>query len=157
MTSSSSRDSQSVQASRSDIRAITGLTAEEVDRRIREEGPNELATTKPRTWLTIAWDVVREPMLLLLLAAGSLNFLLGEPQDGFILLSFVIVVIASPFSRSDGRSARSRPCGTSRVRGRSCCVTACRRASPVATWCAATSYCSRRAIAFQPMVCCSSV
>jgi Ca2+-transporting ATPase len=97
MTSSSSRDSQSVQASRSDIRAITGLTAEEVDRRIREEGPNELATTKPRTWLTIAWDVVREPMLLLLLAAGSLNFLLGEPQDGFILLSFVIVVIAITF------------------------------------------------------------
>ena len=97
MTSSSSRDSQSVQASPSDIRAITGLTAEEVDRRIREEGPNELATTKPRTWLTIAWDVVREPMLLLLLAAGSLNFLLGEPQDGFILLSFVIVVIAITF------------------------------------------------------------
>ena len=97
MTSSSSRDSQSVQASRSDIRKITGLTAEEVDRRIREDGPNELATTKPRTWLTIAWDVVREPMLLLLLAAGSLNFLLGEFQDGFILLSFVIVVIAITF------------------------------------------------------------
>lgn len=83
-----------MQASPSDLRAITGLSADEANRRLHLEGPNELAMTKSRTWLAIVWDVVREPMLLLLLAAGSVNFLLGEPQDGFILLSFVFVVIA---------------------------------------------------------------
>ena len=80
-----------------DIRATEGLTAEEAARRFRAEGPNELPAAKPRTWLTIAWEVVREPMLLLLLAAGSVNFILGEPQDGFILLSFVVVVMAITF------------------------------------------------------------
>ena len=80
-----------------DIRAIEGLTASEAARRLATEGPNELPTAAPRTWLVIAWEVVREPMLLLLLAAGSVNFILGEPQDGFILLSFVVVVMAITF------------------------------------------------------------
>jgi Ca2+-transporting ATPase len=74
-----------------------GLTAEEAERRLHAEGPNELPSSKPRTWVQIALEVVREPMLLLLLAAGSVNFLLGEPTDGFILLSFVIVVMAITF------------------------------------------------------------
>ena len=80
-----------------DIRATEGLSAEEADRRLRAEGPNELPSAKPRTWLEIAVEVVREPMLLLLLAAGSVNFLLGEPTDGAILLSFVVVVMAITF------------------------------------------------------------
>jgi Ca2+-transporting ATPase len=80
-----------------DIRATEGLTAEEAARRLRAEGPNELPSAKPRTWLTIALEVVREPMLLLLLAAGSVNFILGEPRDGMILLSFVVVVMAITF------------------------------------------------------------
>ena len=33
-------------------------------------------------------------MLLLLLGAGTVNFLLSEPLDGVILMSFVVVVIA---------------------------------------------------------------
>ena len=33
-------------------------------------------------------------MLLLLLGAGTVNFLLAEPLDGVILMSFVVVVIA---------------------------------------------------------------
>lgn len=81
----------------SDIRATRGLSAQEAEQRLREEGPNELPSAKPRTWLAIAWDVLREPMLLLLLAAGSVNFLLGEPVDGSILLSFVLVVMAITF------------------------------------------------------------
>ena len=80
-----------------DIRATEGLTAEEAARRLRAEGPNELPSAKPRTWLQTALEVLREPMLLLLLAAGSVNFLLGEPTDGFILLSFVVVVMAIAF------------------------------------------------------------
>ncbi len=72
---------------------VDGLTAAEAKRILATSGPNELPTTKQRTLPRLAWDVIREPMLLLLLAAGSVNFLLAEPADGALLMSFVIVVI----------------------------------------------------------------
>ncbi|WP_034806212.1 cation-translocating P-type ATPase [Intrasporangium oryzae] len=74
--------------------ALVGLTAEEASRRLREDGPNELPTTKRRNLLQQAWEVVRQPMLLLLLVAGTVNFALAEPLDGALLMSFVVVVIA---------------------------------------------------------------
>ena len=73
---------------------LAGLTSAEAAERLRADGPNELPTAKKRNLLQQAWDVVREPMLLLLLGAGTVNFLLAEPFDGAILMSFVVVVIA---------------------------------------------------------------
>ena len=73
--------------------ALAGLSAAEAERLLLVEGPNELPTARPRNLLQQAWDVIREPMLLLLLGAGSINFLLAEPLDGVILMSFVVVVI----------------------------------------------------------------
>jgi Ca2+-transporting ATPase len=73
---------------------LTGLTSQEAARRLAADGPNELPTAKKRNLLQQAWDVVREPMLLLLVGAGSVNFLLSEPLDGVILMSFVVVVVA---------------------------------------------------------------
>ena len=73
--------------------ALTGLTAREAARRLAADGPNELPTAKPRNLVQQAWEVVRQPMLLLLLGAGTVNFLLAEPLDGAILMSFVVVVI----------------------------------------------------------------
>ena len=70
-----------------------GLTADEAAQRLIADGPNELPTAVERNLLRQAWDVVREPMLLLLLGAGTVNFALAEPVDGAILMSFVLVVI----------------------------------------------------------------
>jgi Ca2+-transporting ATPase len=72
---------------------VRGLTSEEAARRLAADGPNELPTARQRTLLQQARDVLREPMLLLLLGAGLVNFLLSEPLDGGVLLSFVVVVI----------------------------------------------------------------
>src|SRR5512139_2436451 len=72
---------------------LVGLTSAEATQRLAADGPNELPTAKKRNLLQQALDVVREPMLLLLLGAGSINFLLSEPFDGVILMSFVVVVI----------------------------------------------------------------
>ncbi|MCE5191056.1 MAG: cation-translocating P-type ATPase [Actinomycetia bacterium] len=80
-----------------DIRAVTGLTAPEARRRLECEGPNELPSAKPRTVLQIAASVLREPMLLLLLAGGGLYILLGDIQEALILLSFVFVVMGITF------------------------------------------------------------
>src|SRR6478672_6024604 len=77
-----------------DSRTVRGLTAHEAERRLAAGGPNELPTAKPRNLVQQARDVLREPMLLLLVGAGILYFLLAEPLDGMILMSFVVVVIA---------------------------------------------------------------
>ncbi len=70
-----------------------GLSAAEAARRLAAEGPNELPTAKPRNLLQQTWAVIRQPMLLLLLGAGTVNFLLAELLDGVLLMSFVVVVI----------------------------------------------------------------
>ncbi|HET7279999.1 MAG TPA: cation-translocating P-type ATPase [Dermatophilaceae bacterium] len=72
---------------------MTGLTADVAADRLAAEGPNELPSAKPRTLLRQAWESIRQPMLLLLLGAGTVNFLIAEPLDGAILMSFVVVVI----------------------------------------------------------------
>lgn len=74
--------------------ADLGLTEEQAARQLAVDGPNELPTAMRRNLLREAWDVVRQPMLLLLLAAGGVNFLLAEPLDGALLMAFVVVVVA---------------------------------------------------------------
>src|SRR5512137_247196 len=73
--------------------AARGLDAKEAERRLQEEGPNELARDRPRNVLRVLWDVVREPMLLLLLAAGAIYLVLGDLEEALTLLFFVVVVI----------------------------------------------------------------
>jgi P-type Ca2+ transporter type 2C len=73
--------------------ALSALTAQEAARQLAADGPNELPTAKRRNQET--WDMIRQPMLLLLLlGAGLVNFLLAEPLDGTLLMAFVVVVIA---------------------------------------------------------------
>ncbi len=73
---------------------LIGISTAEAERRMAEDGPNELPSAKPRNLLQQTWAVIRQPMLLLLLIAGAINFLLAELVDGLILMSFVVVVIA---------------------------------------------------------------
>ncbi|MES1254528.1 MAG: HAD-IC family P-type ATPase, partial [Acidobacteriota bacterium] len=71
----------------------TGLSHDEAAAAIARDGFNELPSSKPRSILRIAWEVVREPMLLLLLACGGTYLLLGNVREAIILLVFVAVVI----------------------------------------------------------------
>lgn len=73
---------------------LDGMTSQAAAARLAAEGPNELPTARRRNLAEQTWTVVSQPMLLLLLGAGTVNFLLSEPLDGAILMSFVIVVIA---------------------------------------------------------------
>lgn len=73
---------------------LAGVTSQDAARRLAEDGPNELPSAKKQNLAHQAWDVMREPMLLLLLVAGTVNFLLAEPLDGVILMVSVVGVIA---------------------------------------------------------------
>jgi len=72
---------------------ICGLTRDQALARLRADGPNELPSTKPRSFLAIAWEVLREPMILLLVAAGAIYLVLGEPRDSIVLLISIFVIL----------------------------------------------------------------
>lgn len=74
-----------------------GLSEEEASRRLAAEGPNELPSAKRRSTLWIALEVVREPMIALLVACGVLYLLLGDVREAALLLGFVFVVAGITF------------------------------------------------------------
>jgi len=76
-----------------DISRYSGLAESEAQKRLDEFGFNELPSGKKRSLFAIAFDVVREPMLLLLVACGAIYLVLGDVQEAVMLLGFVFVVI----------------------------------------------------------------
>jgi Ca2+-transporting ATPase len=76
-----------------DVHSLTGLTGAEAAARLTVEGPNELPSSRERTIFRIAWEVVREPMFLLLVACGSIYLVLGDVREALMLLGFVFIVM----------------------------------------------------------------
>ena len=74
-----------------------GLTANEAKAKLSSDGFNRLPSSKPKNFLSIALGVVKEPMFILLVACGSLYLVLGELQEGLMLLGFVFVIMGIEF------------------------------------------------------------
>ena len=68
---------------------LNGLSIKEASEILQREGYNELPSSKPKSVFKIALGVVKEPMFLLLVACGTLYLILGDLQEGLMLLSFV--------------------------------------------------------------------
>ena len=71
----------------------SGLSEAQARERLAAEGANELARDAPPSLLGAVLAVLREPMLLLLLAAGAIYLVLGDRTEALTLLFFVCVVI----------------------------------------------------------------
>ncbi len=84
----------------------SGLSAAQAARRLAEDGPNALPGGQPRTLLSIAIETLREPMFLLLIAAGTLYLLFGDLQEGLTLFGFVVITVALTLYQ-EGRSERA--------------------------------------------------
>jgi P-type Ca2+ transporter type 2C len=76
---------------------ISGLSVEEAAKRLKTDGYNELPSQKGQNIFVLIFNVIKEPMLLMLLGSGLLYLLLGEPKDAAMLLTFVLVVIGITF------------------------------------------------------------
>jgi len=63
-----------------------GLSSQTAAALLAAEGPNELPSARPRTLLDVAVEVVREPMLLLLIATGSVYLLIGDLEEAIALV-----------------------------------------------------------------------
>jgi Ca2+-transporting ATPase len=77
----------------SQVKALRGLTSEQAGQSLRVHGPNELPSSRKRGIFAIVFEVVREPMFLLLLAGGLIYLVLGDVQEAIMLLGFVVVIM----------------------------------------------------------------
>jgi len=77
--------------------AQTGLTSAEVKKRQRQEGYNELPDQKKQSVISIFLNVLKEPMLLLLIGCGTIYLFLGETKDALMLMTFVVAVVGITF------------------------------------------------------------
>jgi Ca2+-transporting ATPase len=68
--------------------ATRGLSAIEAARRLKTDGPNALPAPSRRNVWRILLEVMREPMLALLLGGGVVYLLIGDPIEALILLAF---------------------------------------------------------------------
>lgn len=83
---------------------MQGLTASEALARLKAEGFNELPHAGRRSIARLVFDVLREPMLLLLLAGGAIYFVLGDLGEAVLLLvfaSFSVVVTIVQEARTE--------------------------------------------------------
>src|ERR1039457_2940284 len=76
-----------------DLSSIKGLSEKAAGEALARDGYNEIPSAKKRSIFSIAFNVLREPMLLLLIAGGALYMVLGDIQEALMLLFFVFVII----------------------------------------------------------------
>ncbi|MFY9810452.1 cation-translocating P-type ATPase [Aquabacterium sp.] len=75
-------------------REENGLSEQRASELLRTHGPNELPQARRRSVWRIAAEVVREPMLQLLIAAGLIYLVLGDVAEALALLAFVLLSLS---------------------------------------------------------------
>ena len=84
---------------------ITGLTNAEVIQSRAANGNNEISS-KENSTLALIGDLVKEPMLILLVVAATIYFITGNTGDGFFMVAAIIIVTGiSIFQESRSRKA----------------------------------------------------
>ena len=82
---------------RKDINSLLsggGLSESFVLQRQMEEGLNELPQSRSKRTVSIILDILKEPMVYVLLGCGVIYFFLGDKQEALMLLGFLILIIA---------------------------------------------------------------
>ncbi|MFI5369588.1 MAG: cation-transporting P-type ATPase, partial [Spirochaetia bacterium] len=75
------------------VKRLAGLTEAQARERLAKEGMNELPSSKKRSIFSVAFEVIKEPMFLLLIACGVIYLVLGDIQEAAMLLGFVVVIM----------------------------------------------------------------
>jgi Ca2+-transporting ATPase len=74
-------------------KSLIGLSDDEAQARLEQEGYNELPRSGRRTVFRTILEVMREPMLALLAGGGAVYLALGDLREALILLAFAMVSI----------------------------------------------------------------
>lgn len=85
---------------------IKGLSNEQVLLARKKHGLNSLSYKKTNPYFQAVRNLVKEPMILLLLVAASIYFISGKTGDGIFLLSAILIVsVITLFQDSRSRNA----------------------------------------------------
>lgn len=85
---------------------LTGLTDEELkDSRVKY-GFNEMVAIKKSTWLSLLLGIMKEPMLLLLIAISVIYVIVGDYPEAIFMFGAIIAVSAISFYQ-DSRSKKA--------------------------------------------------
>ncbi len=70
-----------------------GLTAERVEARLEEYGPNEVAREKRVTWYMRLWDNIKNPLVILLAILGLISYLTEDIRAAIMIFTMVVLGI----------------------------------------------------------------
>ncbi len=73
------------------ISSIQGISSEEAEKRLEKYGPNELREKKKKNPFMIFLDQFRDFMILVLIAAGVIAGIIGEPSDTIAIAVIVVL------------------------------------------------------------------
>ncbi|HKT80111.1 MAG TPA: cation-translocating P-type ATPase [Vicinamibacterales bacterium] len=73
--------------------AVTGLTAAEAERRLRQDGPNRWVPEVRFARLRALVELALDPMAIMLVVAASLYYAVGETRDAIVLAIAIIPVL----------------------------------------------------------------
>jgi Ca2+-transporting ATPase len=85
---------------------LKGLTEAEVKSAQHQFGFNELATKQKPTWYSLLFSILKEPMLLLLLAVSIIYLVVGNYAEALFMLVAIVAVSAISFYQ-DNRSKKA--------------------------------------------------
>ncbi|MEP2312510.1 cation-translocating P-type ATPase, partial [Rhodopirellula bahusiensis] len=68
-----------------------GLSHEEATRRLEQYGPNSIQTIGSVRWYEVLWRQFTDILILILVAAGLVSFLVGEPSDAIAIFAIVLL------------------------------------------------------------------
>jgi P-type Ca2+ transporter type 2C len=74
-----------------------GLSDDQVKKNQEKDGFNELPERKSHGLFRMLLDILKEPMFLLLVICGTLYMLLGDVEEGVMLLGFVLFIMGIEF------------------------------------------------------------
>jgi len=71
----------------------TGLSSDKVNRRLKLFGFNDILVAPPSTWLDLAKDTLRDPMIWFLVVVSTLFFSLGEIKEALVLIAAIVPLV----------------------------------------------------------------
>ncbi len=85
---------------------IFGLTDEQINLARQNHGSNQLNYKKENGFWKAVWEIVKEPMMILLLTATSIYFISGDIGDGiFLIVAIVFQISISLYQDSRSKNA----------------------------------------------------
>ncbi len=70
---------------------ILGLSSDQAQQRLKENGANVLPQKKPKPFILMLLKEFSNPIILILLVAMVFSFIVGELLDGFVILGIILV------------------------------------------------------------------